>query len=138
MALAGVAVLAAAWFAVLLLDNHRINEAAASRGTIAAVAAALKGPQPQFDERIHRLRQARFLNPDTTAELDIAGAYQVRGGPANLTRALRTVQSVLRTEPENLDAWAALFQIQRARHNPPGEQLALAHAQRLDPLDFGH
>ena len=138
MALAGVAVVAAAWFAVLLLDNHRVNEAAAANGTIAAVAAALKGPLPQFDERIHHLRQAGFLDPDTTAQLDIAGAYQVRGGAANLVRALRTVQSVVRSEPENLAAWASLFSIQRARDDVAGEQLALAHARRLDPLDFAH
>jgi cytochrome c-type biogenesis protein CcmH/NrfG len=138
MALVGVAVVAAAWFAVLLLDNHRINEAAASKGTIAAVAAALEGPLPQFDARIHRLRQAGFLDPDTTAQLDIAGAYEVRGGAANLNRALGTVQSVLRSEPENLGAWASLFSIQRARHDIAGEQVALAHARRLDPLDFSH
>jgi predicted Zn-dependent protease len=138
IALAVVAVVAAAWFAVLLLDNHRVNEAAASNGTIAAVAAALKGPQPQFDARIHHLRQARFLDPDTTPDLNIAAAYLVRGGAANLARAVQTVQSVLRSEPQNLDAWAALYRIQQARDDLAGERIALAHARRLDPLDLAH
>ena len=126
----------AVWFAVLLSDEHRANEAAASSGSAAAVEAALHGRQSQFDQRIHRLRQSRFLDPDTTAELDIAGAYAVRGGAANLTRALRTVQGVLRSEPENLDAWAALLRVQEARHDTAGVEAALAQARRLDPLDF--
>ena len=124
------------WFAVLLWDNHRINQAAAAKGTIAAVAQALRGPQAQFDQRIDHLRQARFLNPDTTADLDIAGAYEVRGGAANLSRAMRTVQSVLRSEPDNLDAWASLYRVALARHDRATELAALAHARRLDPLDF--
>ena len=136
MGLTGLAAVVVLWFAVLLLDSHRVNEAAAAKGTIAAVAQALRGPQAQFDLRIDHLRQARFLNPDTTVDLDIAGAYQVRGGAANLQRALTTVESVVRSEPDNLAAWAALYSIQRSRHDLPGELAALGHARRLDPLDF--
>jgi hypothetical protein len=136
IALAGLATVVAAWFGVLLVDTHRVDQAAASKGTIAAVAAALKGPQAEFDRRIDLLRQARFLNPDTTVDLDIAGAHQVRGGAANLNRALRTVESVLGSEPQNLDAWAALYSIQQSRHDLAGERVALAHARRLDPLGF--
>jgi hypothetical protein len=136
IALAGLAAVAAVWFAVLLVDTHKVNQAAAAHGTIAAVRAALTGPQAQFDRRIDDLRAARFVNPDTSISLDIAGAYQVRGGAANLRRALTTVNTVLRSEPDNLDAWAALYSIQRARNDPAGQADALRHAQRLDPLDF--
>jgi hypothetical protein len=136
IALAGVAAVIAAWFAVLLVDVHKANQAAASSGSIAAVRAALTGPQPQFDRRIDDLRAARFLNPDTSIDLDIAGAYQVRGGTANLQRALSTANAVVRSEPQNLDAWAALYSIQRARGDLAGQRVALAHAQGLDPLDF--
>ena len=108
IALAGLAATGAAWFAVLLVDTHKVTKAAAAKGTIAAVRAALTGPQVQFDRRIDDLRAGRYVNPDTSISLDIAGAYQVRGGTANLTRALTTVDAVLRSEP----------------------------AQRLDPLDF--
>jgi hypothetical protein len=136
IALAGVAAVIAAWFAVLLVDTHKVNQAAAAGGSIAAVRAALTGPQAQFDRRLDDLRAARFLNPDSSITLDIAGAYEARGGSANLRRALGTVKSVLRDEPQNLDAWAALYRIQGARNNPAGQRVALAHAQRLDPLDF--
>jgi hypothetical protein len=131
-----MAAVIAAWFAVLLVDTHKANQAAASSGSIAAVRAALTGPRPQFDRRIDDLRAARFLNPDSSVDLDIAGAYEVRGGAANLQRALSTVKSVLRSEPQNLDAWAALDSIQRARGDLAGQRVALARAQRLDPLDF--
>lgn len=134
--MAGLAAVAAAWFAVLLVDTHKVNQAAAAGGTIAAVRAALTGPQAQFDRRIGDLRSARFVNPDASISLDIAGAYQVRGGAANLTRALHTVSTVLHSEPDNLAAWAALYGIQKARHDPSGQADALRHAQRLDPLDF--
>jgi hypothetical protein len=136
IALAGLAAIAAAWFAVLLVDTHKVNQAAASRGTIAAVRAALTGPQAQFDRRIEDLRAGRFLNPDTSISLDIAGAYEVRGGAANLTRALHMVTAVLRSEPDNLEAWAALYRIQSARNDSAGRADALRHAARLDPLDF--
>jgi hypothetical protein len=136
IALAGLAAAAAAWFAVLLVDTHKVNQAAAAKGTIASVRAALTGPQAQFDRRIGDLRSARFINPDSSINLDIAGAYQVRGGAANLRRGLTTVDAVLRSEPDNLDAWAALYRIQGARNDPAAQRVALAQAQRLDPLDF--
>ncbi len=121
---------------MLLVDTHKVNQAAAAKGTIAAVRAALTGPQAQFDRRIDDLRSARFVNPDSSITLDIAGAYQVRGGAANLRRALTTVTAVLRSEPDNLDAWAALYSIQGARNDPAAQRAALAQAHRLDPLDF--
>ena len=93
-------------------------------------------PDLRCERRIDDLRAGRYVNPDTSISLDIAGAYQVRGGTANLTRALTTVDAVLRSEPDNLDAWAALYSIQRARNDPAGQADALRHAQRLDPLDF--
>jgi hypothetical protein len=136
IALAGVAAVIAAWFAVLLVDAHKINQAAASGGSIAAVRAALTGPQAQFDRRLDDLRAGRFLNPDSAPTLDIAGAYEARGGAANLRLALSAVHAVLRGEPQNLDAWATLYSIARARGDVAGQRLALAHAQRLDPLDF--
>jgi hypothetical protein len=136
IALAGVAAVIAAWFAVLLVDAHKINQAAAAGSSIAAVRAALTGPKAQFDRRLDDLRAGRFLNPDSAPSLDIAGAYEARGGPANLRRALGTVNAVVRSEPQNLDAWATLYRIQRARDDVPGQRLALAHAKGLDPLDF--
>ncbi|HEY6522170.1 MAG TPA: hypothetical protein VIY10_00305 [Solirubrobacteraceae bacterium] len=136
IALAGLAAVAAVWFAVLLVDTHKVNQAAAAAGSIAAVRAALTGPQAQFDRRIDDLRSARFVNPDASISLDIAGAFEVRGGAANLNRAQSTVSAVLRSEPQNLDAWAALYRIQGARNDAAAQAQALAHAQRLDPLDF--
>jgi hypothetical protein len=136
IALAGLAAVGAVWFAVLLVDTHKVNQAAAAKGSIAAVRAALTGPEAQFERRIDDLRSARFVNPDASISLDIAGAYEVRGGAANLNRALSTVNAVLRSEPQNLDAWAALYRLQGARNDAVGQAQALAHAQRLDPLDF--
>lgn len=136
LTLAVAAAFIAAWFGVLLVDTHRVDEAAASSGSIRAVARVLTGPQRQFDARINDLRSARFLNPDTSIDLDIAGAYVVRGGAANLARAARTVDAVLGSEPEDLDAWASLYRIGQARHDPAEQQLALVHARQLDPRDF--
>lgn len=136
LALAAVAAVAVAWFAVLLVDVHRVNEAAASHGTIVAVEAALKGPRSEFDRRIDLLRRGRFLNPDTATDLDIAGAYQVRGGRTNLLNALRIARSVTSREPQNLDAWLTIVRIQFARHDLAGARLALARAHGLDPRDF--
>jgi hypothetical protein len=131
-----VAAIVVAWFAILLVDEHRVNKAAAANDTIAAVAAALKGPQAEFDRRIDLLRQARFLNPDSAADLDIAGAYQVRGGATNLASALRIARSVAHSEPQNLNAWLTILKIQTARRDRAGERLALDHARGLDPRDF--
>ena len=131
-----MAAVIAAWFAVLLVDAHKVNKAAAAGSSIAAVRAALTGPQAQFDRRLNDLRAGRLLNPDSSITLDIAGAYEARGGTANLERALSTVNAVLRDEPQNLDAWATLYAIQRARGDVAAQRVALAHAQRLDPLDF--
>src|ERR1700689_1513173 len=99
--LAGLAAAAVAWFGVRLLDRHWMNAAAASNGTPAAVEAVFHGPRAEFDRRINRLRQARLLNPDKAIDLDIAAAYQIRGGTANEDYALRIVESVLRSEPDN-------------------------------------
>lgn len=121
---------------MLLVDTHKVDQAAAANDTLAALRVTLTGPQAQFDRRIDDLRAARFVNPASSISLEIAAYYEARAGAANLRHALDTVHAVLRSEPENLDAWAALYRIQGARNDPAGQAEALAHARRLDPLDF--
>jgi len=136
MALAGVAVVAAAWFAVLLVDQHTVNRGfAAPAGGVPALVAQLRTPA-RFNARVSDLRRGQFLNPDAAAELQIAVYLQIRDQRGDLDHALRIAETVVRREPENVEAWVNVSSIQRDRHDLPGEQAALGRARRLDPIDF--
>jgi hypothetical protein len=83
-----------------------------------------------YREAIAAFRGARLLNPDTTA--DVGRAY-VYWGAGRLPRAASILEDVVRREPSNLTAWAALFGTTRGR-DPEAARRALAARTRLDPL----
>jgi hypothetical protein len=131
-----IAAVVIAWLGVMLADAYRLEHGSSlPKGDIADLVFALKQPR-QFASRIDQLRSARFLNPDTLPDLKIAGDYQLRSAPGDLAVALRIARSVVRKEPENLGAWNALYKIQVFRHDRAGQQQAIAHMRRLDPLDL--
>ena len=76
------------------------------------------------------LRDARLLNPDTTPDVRRAFLYQGTGRPEE---AAALLESVLRREPENLDAWGLLYAFTRER-DPATARRALSARERLDPL----
>ena len=128
------AVVVLAWMLVGLHDARDLDRGSAQpKGDIADLITSLKTPG-QFAPRIALLRSARVLTPDTRADLVIAGDYQLRHGPGDLSYALRVAQSVVRREPQNLDAWIVVLKIQQFRFDHAGVQSALAQIRRLDPL----
>ena len=76
-------------------------------------------------------RAARLLNPDT--EPDIGRALLYKLGEQH-ERAEAVIEDVLRREPDNLTAWAVLFEFTRER-DPATARRALAARARLDPVN---
>lgn len=131
-----VAVVAIAWFGVTLRDDHDLTQGQSPpRGGLPGLVANLKAPAA-FNQRINRLRDTRFLNPDTTPDLQMATDYQLRSVGEDHAHALRIAEAVARSEPQNLNAWIVILSIQRFRHDLAGEQTAIAHLRELDPLDL--
>jgi hypothetical protein len=117
-----VAVLVLAWLGVMERDV-RLE----AQGTELSAKLALSGTLRRADAK---LRAAQRLNPDTTAELKRAYLY-VGGQRFAIAQAI--VEGIVRREPDNLAAWAALFNVARNR-DPAAADHALAARRRLDPL----
>ena len=117
-----VALLVLGWLVVMQRDTVLQD-----RG----VAASGKLSEPGNGARAEReFRDARLLNPDTTPDVGRALLYLAQEKrPA--ARAL--LEDVLRREPDNLTAWAALYNVSRG-HDPAAGRRALAARARLDPL----
>jgi hypothetical protein len=134
ISLAAVALLVAAWMAVLIRDAHLFDHATAPPpGGVGALPAELRRPGG-VDRRAEQLHASRLLNPDTAPELQIAVFLEVRGAPPDLARALRIATSVAHREPQNLDAWVDILAIDRARGEQGGARVALERIRQLDPL----
>ena len=84
-----------------------------------------------FDRAEDAFRAARLLNPDT--EPDIGRALLYKLGRQH-DRAEALIEDVLRREPDNLTAWAVLFEFTRER-DPATARRALAARARLDPVN---
>lgn len=134
ISIATVALVVAAWMAVLAHDAHLFDQATAPPpGGVGALPAQLRRPGA-LARRADQLHASRLLSPDTAPELQTAVFLEVRAAPADLLRALRIASSVAQREPQNLDAWVDILAIDRARHDDRGAALALAQVRRLDPL----
>jgi hypothetical protein len=110
------------WLIVLERDT-RLQARAAATSRAGASPAALK-------VAARDLRAARLLNPDSTPDVALAAVERATGDDR---RAMETIESVLRREPDNLTAWAILRAF-AARSDPAGVERALAARRRLDPL----
>jgi hypothetical protein len=75
-------------------------------------------------------RAAGALNPDTLPDVRRAFVYQ---GSGRAEDAAALLESVVRREPDNLDAWGLLYAFTRAR-DPVLARRALKARARLDPL----
>jgi hypothetical protein len=84
-----------------------------------------------FERADDAFRGARLLNPDT--EPDIGRALLYKLGRRH-DEAEAVVEDVLRREPDNLTAWAVLFEFTRER-DPATARRALAARARLDPVN---
>jgi hypothetical protein len=126
IALALVAVLLVAWFTVLYRDD-RIGQEAADR-----LHADPQMSDAEWSRQLEQLRRADLLNPQSEWLMTRANYLLLRDKPA----AQRLAESVLRDEPDNLDAWRVVLFATRGR-DPARASEALAQIERLDPLSVG-
>jgi predicted Zn-dependent protease len=118
VAVAVVAVVVVAWLGIMERDTRL------QANSLKLIGA---GHPVRADKE---LRRARLLNPDTAPDLRRSLAYFTEGD-TQLTRT--TLESVLRREPSNIQAWATLLALSRTR-DPATAARALAAIKRLDPL----
>ena len=119
-ALATLAILLIAWFAVLA-RNARIGSAAADRIDGELSDAGWKRSLDDF-------RRAELLDPGTEWRAMSANYLLLRDNRA----ALRMARSVVEEEPDNLDGWSVVYRASRRLHRRDASQ-ALAQLQRLNP-----
>jgi predicted Zn-dependent protease len=122
--LAVCALVVIAWTGVLVRD-HYLGESAA--------ATLLYHPNlsdRDFRHNMERLVDARFLNPDSAADLARVEYYLFRGRPR---AAARVAESLVRDQPANADAWHLLWRATRVIDPERAEQAAAA-LKRLNPL----
>lgn len=117
-----VAVLLIAWLGVMERDERLLQ-----RG-VQTAAHARDAADAARAERA--LRDARLLNPDSAPDTGRAVLYI---GTSRNRQALDLIDELVRREPDNLTAWALLFEVSRGA-DPAGEQRALAQRRRLDPV----
>jgi hypothetical protein len=134
-ALALFAALALAWMVVMLNDAHDLAHGTAVPGGKTANLLPILRTPATFKARVDTVKAAQLLNPDSQADLAIAGDYALRSAPGDLARALAMTQTVVRREPENLQAWVDLLGIQEFRHDQAGARVAAARIHLLDPKD---
>jgi hypothetical protein len=116
-----VALVTLAWLAVMERDTRLQSRALAASG------------RPPISDAFRDYRRARFLDPDSGPDVLLGLLYAVHG---QRERGLRTLQSVVRREPDNLFAWGQLYKVVQG-HDPAAARRAFAQLGRLDPLDFG-
>jgi predicted Zn-dependent protease len=121
VAVAGVAAVTCAWFAIGIRQAHALSGADAMVSSSRSLTAAQARDADQL------LHEARFLNPDL--EVNILQA-RVVGGRGDRARADRLLEQVGHQEPSNLEAWAWLGRLAAGR-----SQLlrAFANLAALDP-----
>jgi hypothetical protein len=122
-AVAAVALVVLAWLAVLERDVRR-----EARATTLSARTNVAG---NFARAEADFRAARLLNPDANPDLKRAYLYF---GAGRRRQAASVVEDVVRREPENLAAWAALFNVV-GREDEAVARRALAARRRLDPVN---
>jgi hypothetical protein len=125
-ALASIAVLLIAWFAVLL-RGERIASEAQSR-----IFDDPEMSDADWQRSMDRLREAELLNPGTEWTVTRANLLLLRDKP----EALRVAESVLRRERDNLAAWVVVDRATRGR-DPRRASLARREIERLNKLPRG-
>jgi hypothetical protein len=126
LVLVAVSVLALAWLGVLLRD-HEVGEAAVSTFEEKEMLSTA-----EVNTQIDRLEDAERLSPDSSWQFQ--RGYNLIGPDPK--RAVRELEALVRAEPENLQAWAALLAARRVAEGR-GSPAALARIRQLDPLEEG-
>jgi hypothetical protein len=125
-ALAAVAVLAVAWFAIGARQAHLVDAATSLLDNEAGQHA---GTTRQTESL---LRSADLLNPGTEVTLLRAHlAMEQHAWP----RAARLVHDATTTEPGNLDVWISALDLAIAHPSSIDLSTLLAHLRTLDPID---
>ena len=118
--LVAVALVACAWFALGIRQAHEIARAT----SIVSQARALTPARAREADSL--LRSAGALNPDLEVDVLRGRVALARG---NLVGARRILTSVVRREPENVEAWIWLA---RASNGSPATfRLAVMRVQQL-------
>jgi Flp pilus assembly protein TadD len=121
LTLAGLAVLACAWFTLGAVQAIGVNRATA------VLAGGPPSPRQAAAARSW-LATASTLNPDQTVNI-LRGELAYAQG--DVPRAVSILTAVTRAEPQNLDAWLALAH--RAGRYPQLFVVALHHIGQLLP-----
>lgn len=121
--LAVLAVVVLAGTAMLLRDQRLGSDAGRRLFSYGAREAEL-------DRQLDRLVEAGSHNPDTRWEL-IRAAYLGTAGRRDESE--RLTASVLRAEPDNLQAWGDMYRLTVGR-DPAKARAAMANVKRLNPL----
>jgi predicted Zn-dependent protease len=117
-----VAIVALAWLAVMERDARLQAQAVAASGRLDVPGNAERAESA--------FRRARSLSPDTAPDVGRALLYLAL---ERRTDATTLLEDVLSREPENLTAWAVLFNVARG-HDPATAERARAARRRLDPI----
>jgi predicted Zn-dependent protease len=120
--LVAVAVVACAWFALGIRQAHEIAQAT-------SIVSQARAPTPsQAREADALLGSAGALNPNLEVDVLRGRVALARG---NLVGARRILTSVVRREPENVEAWIWLA---RASNDSPATfRLAVTRVEQLIP-----
>jgi predicted Zn-dependent protease len=122
--LAVLAALVLAWVGVLVRD-HYVGDSGAEK-----LLFDTNLTSGEFQRNMDKLSDSRFLNPSTNAELARAKYYLFRSRPR---AAARVAEGLVRSEPENADAWRLLWRATRDT-DPARAREAAAALRRLNPL----
>jgi cytochrome c-type biogenesis protein CcmH/NrfG len=123
LAVLGLAVAACAWFALGVVQSHDQTKAETLLNQAGNAA-------PATTARIMSLlKTAGTLNPDRTIALDRSQAQTRAGNPR---AGVATAQTVVHSEPQNIDGWIVLGFAAR-RVDPALARLALARELQLAP-----
>jgi hypothetical protein len=123
LTLLAVAILTLAWLGVLWRD-HRIVEREAGELIFNEDLSA-----SEFQRGARRIEDARLLNPDPTWRLQRGLALIRRDRP----RAIRELERVVASEPDNVTAWKFIYGAARGFDRPVAAR-ARVEIERLDPL----
>jgi hypothetical protein len=121
-----VAIVLIGWFAVLVRNNHIAQEAARRLHENPEMSDAA------WARQLDQLRKAELLDPDLEWRVTRANYILLRDKDA----ALRVAESVLRREPDNLNAWEVVLLATRGRDTERSSQ-ARAEVRRLNPVPRG-
>jgi len=122
-ALLALAVVACTWFAIGIRQVNDTQDA-----TAIVTGAATPSPAAAVHAR-SLLQAAGWLNPDQLVPLLRGRLALIEGDNAG---ALRTFESVARSEPQNLEAWVAITRASTP-HTLKQLHVALLQIGRLDP-----